>query len=100
MTYEQKLADPRWQQKRAEIIARDENRCTNCHSKNNLQVHHLGYLSGADPWQHPNNFLVTLCDYCHASEELFKREILKTIRELSLSGLTYQKIYNHLKTLK
>jgi 5-methylcytosine-specific restriction endonuclease McrA len=65
------LFDPRWKAKRKEILARDRNSCVICSSEKNLQVHHRQYhFSRAlnafrNPWEYPNNLLVTLCERCH-----------------------------------
>lgn len=66
MTYIEKLRDPRWQKKRLEIMSRDEFMCQCCADKEtNLQVHHLNYRKGAEPWEYPDTNFVTLCDRCH-----------------------------------
>lgn len=67
--YRQKLQDPRWQRKRLEIFQRDNFSCLSC-GRNDLplHVHHLSYLIGKEPWDHPNFLLATYCEYCHNSE--------------------------------
>lgn len=98
--YSQKLTDNRWMEKRLEIIERDNGRCTHCRSRDNLEVHHLAYILGSDPWQVPDEFLVTLCYTCHKSEEKYKKEIKSVLRSLSISGVSYKKIFNYLSNLK
>ncbi|MDD5510875.1 MAG: hypothetical protein PHI12_08695 [Dehalococcoidales bacterium] len=67
--YAQKLKDPRWQKKRLEILARDEWTCQKClDTESTLIVHHRLYISGNDPWDYPDDFLITLCETCHESE--------------------------------
>lgn len=46
---------------RKEIVQRDNHACTECESKQHLQVHHI------DGNSHNNNFsnLITLCRTCH-----------------------------------
>ena len=34
-----------------------------------LQVHHLDYFSNKDPWNYPDDMLITLCSVCHKKEE-------------------------------
>jgi hypothetical protein len=76
-TYAEKLKDPRWQKKRLEIFQRDQFRCMECFSdEKSLQVHHIAY-KGKNPWDTPNNFLITYCEGCHKNEE----EKLKALGE-------------------
>jgi hypothetical protein len=67
-TYSEKLKDPRWQKKRLEILQRDLFSCQSCcDDKSTLHVHHRIYFDG-DPWDTPDDFLVTLCESCHQRE--------------------------------
>ncbi len=67
--YTEKLADPRWQKKRLEILERDEWSCRWCgDSKSELHVHHLVYRKGLQPWDVKNGDLLTLCRTCHEVE--------------------------------
>jgi len=67
--YSKKLKDPRWQKKRLEILERDEWMCQKCfNSESTLVVHHRRYLPDRDPWDYPNELLVTLCEDCHEYE--------------------------------
>lgn len=68
MTYQDQLLTPEWKAKRQEIIDRDWGHCTCCMSTKNLQVHHNKYISGLKAWEHPNEYLVTLCSDCHTLE--------------------------------
>ena len=64
--YAELLKDPRWIEKRNEILTRDENRCQFCGARNKyLHVHHKDYINGYLPWEYPNCMLVTLCEDCH-----------------------------------
>lgn len=79
--YEQKLMDPRWKAKREKILKRDGYRCTWCGKTENLQVHHKYYMkypdgSFAEPWDYPDDKLVTLCKDCH--EQWHKQHQVKT----------------------
>ena len=68
-SYYEKLKDPRWQQKRLEILERDEWKCQWCGSvTSELHVHHLVYRKGEEPWESPNQDLLTLCHSCHKTE--------------------------------
>jgi len=68
--YSKLLQDERWKEKRRKIISRDRCRCTWCGSDSNLQVHHKYYEKFpnndfVDPWDYPDESLVTLCEKCH-----------------------------------
>lgn len=68
MTYSEKLKNPKWQRKRLEIMQRDGFKCSFCHSdKKELNVHHLYYTPGLDPWEYDSESMVTLCFDCHDS---------------------------------
>lgn len=68
-TYSHKLRHPLWQEKRLNVFKRDSFSCTNCKSnQNELQLHHLDYLPGIDPWEYPDDMLTTLCYKCHELE--------------------------------
>lgn len=70
MTYSEKLRDPRWQRKRLEVFQRDNFTCTHCGDDlNELQVHHLDYEPGKEPWEYPIEFLTTHCAVCHGKEQ-------------------------------
>jgi hypothetical protein len=65
-TYAEKLKDPRWQRKRLEIFQRDRFKCWQCgNDKLSLHVHHVEYELGKDPWDYPEDKLLTLCEKCH-----------------------------------
>jgi 5-methylcytosine-specific restriction endonuclease McrA len=65
--------DPRWKQKRLEIIGRDSSTCQNCGKtfpRQLLNVHHRcyrQYTSGESvpPWDYQDHELITLCRPCH-----------------------------------
>lgn len=79
--YNQKLKDPRWQKKRLEIFERDEWKCTACRSdKKSLNVHHLGYEKGKDPWEYPDVELVALCEPCHKAYLILNKHIPLTVK--------------------
>lgn len=64
--YFEKLKDPRWQRKRLRIFSRDNWTCKDCGEKGKeLQVHHTAYISGKEPWEVDDCYLVTLCKSCH-----------------------------------
>lgn len=65
MKYSEKLRDPRWQRRRLQIMERDNWRCQLCFDdESTLHVHHVWY-AGRDPWDAPDEALITLCHECH-----------------------------------
>src|SRR5439155_21177305 len=74
----------RWRYRRDLILPRDEWRCLRCgfdgrypyrqemhhiaDSRRWLEVHHLYYEAGREPWQYPPEALATLCNVCHEHE--------------------------------
>lgn len=70
-TYGALLFDPRWRQKRQEILKRDGHACYICNTQEELQVHHRQYhwLSNDQafkmPWEYEDHLLLTLCNNCH-----------------------------------
>jgi len=80
ITYAEKRRKPNWQKKRLSILNRDEWKCQLCgDTENELHVHHLYYSKGAEPWQYPDDALVSYCFHCHYLVELLKKEGLKAI---------------------
>jgi hypothetical protein len=74
MDYFERLLNPKWQKKRLEILSRDEWTCQKCFdSENTLNVHHMRYLKNKNPWEYPNNLLITLCKNCHEIESNNRR---------------------------
>lgn len=69
MRYADKLRLPQWQRARLKIMGRDDFTCRKCHDNlTPLVVHHLYYERGRDPWEYPDDALVTLCETCHEEE--------------------------------
>lgn len=68
--YWKKLKDPRWQKKRLEVMERDGWECVMCGNKEDtLNVHHVVYRKGAEPWEYESKALKTLCEKCHKNVE-------------------------------
>lgn len=72
MNYAEKLKDPRWQKRRLEIMQRDNFQCQFrfddgiCgEDSETLHVHHSHYITGLEPWEQPDNTLLTLCETHH-----------------------------------
>jgi hypothetical protein len=92
--YRQKLASPFWQRKRLEIMRRDEFACRFCGDKTEEQhIHHTVYLSGKEPWEYDDQYLLTLCHACHLEEERFKSNDPFLIGMLTMTGLSRRQLY-------
>jgi hypothetical protein len=92
--YSDKLKDPRWQKKRLEILQRDNWECQRCEDKKStLHVHHRRYIPGRDPWDYPEETLVTLCEDCHEEESASINEtcsdLIAMIRDKFYSNEVY-----------
>lgn len=71
--YGASLLHPLWKGKRHTILKRDGFACANCHSTEDLQVHHRQYHFVVaenrfkDPWDYADHLLVTLCNKCNST---------------------------------
>jgi len=71
MAYTNKLQNPLWQKKRLKIFERDNYTCqaAGCgDAKSQIEVHHYDYITGIEPWDYPDDMLITLCHKCHDKE--------------------------------
>jgi len=99
MGYSEKLTDPRWQAKRLRVMERDKFACTNCHNdREQLEVHHLDYEPGHQPWEYPIEFLTTLCHRCHEKEQFRQREEHGLLTAFKMAGFHVTEL-TKLKTL-
>jgi hypothetical protein len=74
-SYSDLLKDPKWQKKRLEIFQRDNFICQKCNDNGDtLHVHHKKYLKNTDPWDYPDELLITLCGLCHTFAEDKKQD--------------------------
>jgi len=85
MNYSEKLKDPRWQKKRLEIFKHDDFMCCFCgDNESTLSIHHLIYEENKEPWESPDENLITLCENCHQAEFEVRKDIevqlLKTLK--------------------
>jgi 5-methylcytosine-specific restriction endonuclease McrA len=91
MTYKEKLLDPRWQKKRLSIFERDAFTCRICRSQDKtLHVHHRTYRKDTEPWEYPDNLLITMCLDCHKEEEAYKAYFKQGIELLVSNHLFYK----------
>jgi 5-methylcytosine-specific restriction endonuclease McrA len=82
-----KYKDSRWQQKRLEIMERDGFACKSCGAEGEgvtLNVHHAYYESGKDPWDYPDNTLVTWCETCHKERHELQINMLRRLSGIPL----------------
>jgi hypothetical protein len=69
--YGSTLFDPRWKGRKKQIEERDQHKCMNCGSTDQLQVHHRQYHFSQNlkvfrnPWEYADRYLITLCEKCH-----------------------------------
>jgi len=89
--YKEKLADPRWQKKRLEIFNRDNWTCQHCSSKTTqLEIHHISYWGHLQPWEYPNDLLITVCRNCHGAEQVrfrYENSLITALRENGFMAL-------------
>lgn len=69
-SYSELLTSPEWIEKRNIILDRDNHKCQYCGKTHDLQVHHKYYSKYpnnklVDPWNYPDDALITLCSKCH-----------------------------------
>jgi 5-methylcytosine-specific restriction endonuclease McrA len=96
MSYKQKLADPRWQRKRLEILNRDNFQCTHCGDKESeIHVHHSYYEFGKEIWDYEDSTLFTLCSNCHYGHTISQRNIKEMMRTIQ-----YDQLYEFEKIVK
>lgn len=63
-----KYKHPKWQAKRLKVMEVAGFKCTHCGDKDStLNVHHISYFKGRDPWEYDDDELVCLCEGCHES---------------------------------
>mgnify|MGYP001568534691 CR=1 FL=1 len=100
--YSKKLRDPRWQKKRLKILERDDWACQKCYDdESTLVVHHRRYLVGEEPWDYPDDLLVTLCEGCHEQERGTRQEyedmLLSILKEKFFADDLYSLVSGFLK---
>jgi 5-methylcytosine-specific restriction endonuclease McrA len=67
LDYRAALRLPQWQRRRLDILKRDNFTCQECRSTTKpLNIHHLRYIDGKQPWEYEDRDLMTLCEDCHS----------------------------------
>lgn len=91
-TYAEKLRDPRWQKRRLEVLEAAGWKCSYCErSDGELQVHHLAYMRGRDPWDYPDTGLRSACVECHRREQ----EKLDELSSLIAGGVSIGRLLGY-----
>ncbi|HRQ17741.1 MAG TPA: hypothetical protein PL085_11740 [Agriterribacter sp.] len=86
-TYSKALADPRWQRKKTEILLRDNFTCKCCgDTTTQLEVHHVEYFAGKQPWEYPDEMLLTTCHSCHEKELVRYKHEQYLLQSLKTTG--------------
>jgi len=101
-SYAEKLKDPRWRKRRCEIIELKGNACTDCGCSGEsepLQVHHLHYLRGHEPWEYADDYLIPVCDSCHYNRQTIEAEAKEEIA-LAFGQSNIWGIYSLMKALR
>lgn len=89
---------PQWRSYSDRIKKRDNNTCQDCGTTENLQVHHIRYIyDGRQPWQYPEEYVITLCDNCHFNWHQGLKSLNGTINEMLLSGIFPNEILNKIE---
>lgn len=77
-SYSDKLKDPRWQKKRLKILERDKWTCRLYQRDDKtLHIHHEKYKG--NPWDIEDEYLKTVCCFCHEIIEENKKREFSTI---------------------
>lgn len=95
--YQKKLRSPKWQKRRLEILQQANWKCSNpaCpswihqHSEYvkgsigseppSLEVHHLYYKWGQEPWDYPDVAFLVLCEDCHDERAAIERKLKRNL---------------------
>ena len=105
--YQKKLRSPHWQKRRLELLSAAGWKCSDAGCRRrlhqhaeylsspptddppSLEIHHLYYEWGRDPWDYPDDAFLVLCDECHEKraivERTIKRELVKRFRLVPVS---------------
>lgn len=102
-SYAEKLKDPRWWARRAEILKLHDYTCRRCacgYDDDELHVHHLCYRPQLDPWEYADCDLVPLCRKCHEEvHEFWSRDgemIPKLLRRAGLDENDFESVVEYL----
>ena len=86
--FEKQYTDPRWYDKREEILKDRNHTCEGCDATEcTLQVHHSYYEMGLMAWEYDNSTLWCLCLDCHDKWGKMKNLLQRRMGEISLKRL-------------
>ena len=85
--YRQYLRSDHWRQLRRRILARDGYTCTDCGSREKLQVHHLCYRPVLEDALDAD--LATLCQECH--KKVHGRRVVRPAKNVIHLGVMAEK---------
>ena len=90
--YSAKLKDPRWLNRRRDVLRKANYTCQSCRmGDRQLEIHHNFYDHSREPWEYRDEELKCLCTACHTGfhEQLtiFKRDVLPLLDLRSLKVL-------------
>ena len=89
--YYELLKNPRWKQRRLEILEIDDWKCKRCGIDEDLQVHHLHYRKGLLPWEYEDDELMVVCKECHENIHSFEDE-LEELSKNCISEIVHGKV--------
>lgn len=80
-----KYKHPKWQKRRLEIMELSGFECSYCGSaEKTLNVHHVYYINGRDPWDYKDEELQCLCADCHTLKHANEDRLKKALQAYKL----------------
>ncbi len=101
-SYSQKLRDVRWKRRRDGLLRQRSYTCCECvqplvAGTMDLQVHHVLYIPGLDPWDYPDELLLVVCAWHHrvraALEQAIYLGVGKHLASRDIPELQQQPVY-------
>ncbi len=100
--YNQKRRDVRWKRRRDDLLRQRNYTCCECarpltEGTMDLQVHHVVYIPGLDPWDYPDELLLVVCPAHHrvraALEQAIYLEVGQHLATRDIPELQRQPVY-------
>jgi len=99
--YKEQLKNQLWIDKRESIKLRDDFKCQKCRSDKLLEVHHIVYIPFLKAWEYNDEYLITLCKYCHDYEHKnIDHSVSELIKSMKLLGFLADDFLNLSKQYK
>ena len=94
-----RLQDPKWKEKADQIRVQRKHTCECCGTKNAaMQIHHIYYQKGLDPWGYDDECYSCLCPKCHRIVHAENKKVSSLLSYAAIcNSFDYIKIYNYLK---